>query len=60
MRSWREKLDALMQFNERDFLQDAGKVTKTVSGCLALEQYDIFHQQHLRDEASQSALNEDA
>lgn len=60
MRNWREKLDAFLQFNERDILQNAGKVTKAVADRLALEQYDIFHQQRLTDEACQAALDDDA
>ncbi|BBO84237.1 2-hydroxyacid dehydrogenase [Desulfosarcina ovata subsp. sediminis] len=60
MRNWREKLDAFLQFNERDILQDAGKVTKAVADRLAFEQYDIFHQQCLKNEARQEALDDDA
>lgn len=60
MRNWREKLDAFLQFNERDILQNAGKVTKAVADRLALEQYDIFHQQRLTDEARRAALDDDA
>jgi len=37
MRNWREKLDAFLKFNERDILENAGKVTKEVADKLALE-----------------------
>jgi hypothetical protein len=60
MHTWREKLDAFLQFNEREILQDAGKVTKAVADRLAREQYDIFHRQRLTDEARQAALDDDA
>ena len=60
MRNWRDKLDAFLQFNEREILQDAGKVTKAVADSLAIEQYDIFHQQRLKDEARQAAFDDDA
>lgn len=30
MRDWREKLDAFLQFNEREILTDAHRVTKDV------------------------------
>jgi hypothetical protein len=60
MRTWREKLDAFLQFNEREILQDAGKVTKAVADQLAEEQYEIFHEQHLKQEAQKEALADDA
>lgn len=51
MRDWREKLDAFLQFNERDILTNAGKVAKEVADKLALEQYEIFHARRLAVEA---------
>ena len=51
MRDWREKLDAFLQFNERDILTNAGKVAKEVADRLALEQYDQFHARRLTTEA---------
>lgn len=48
MHTWREKLDAFLQFNERDILQDAGKVSKAVADALATEQYELFHQQRIK------------
>lgn len=47
MRDWREKLDAFLQFNERDILTDAGRVAKEVADRLALEQYDQFYARRL-------------
>jgi hypothetical protein len=60
MRDWRKKLDAFLQFNERDILDHPGKVSKTVADQLALEQYDIYHQQRLAEEARQENLTDDA
>jgi hypothetical protein len=60
MRDWRKKLDAFLQFNERDILTNAGKVSKAVADQLALEQYDIFHQHRLATEAKVEALADDA
>jgi hypothetical protein len=60
MRNWREKLDAFLQFNERDILTDAGKVSKAVADRLALEQYEIFHAHRLSHEADAEALEDDA
>jgi hypothetical protein len=52
MRDWREKLDAFLQFNERDILTNAGKVAKEVADKLALEQYEQFNARRLAAEAS--------
>jgi hypothetical protein len=60
MRDWRKKLDAFLQFNERDILADAGKISKAVADQLALEQYEIFHQHRLTEEARQETLTDDA
>ena len=60
MRDWRKKLDAFLQFNERDILVNAGKVSKAVADQLALEQYEIFHQHRLAEEAQQESLADDA
>jgi hypothetical protein len=60
MRDWRKKLDAFLQFNERDILTKAGKVSKAVADQLALEQYDIFYQHRLATEAEAEALTDDA
>lgn len=51
MRDWREKLDAFLQFNERDILTNAGKVAKEVADKLALEHYEKFHARRLIAEA---------
>jgi len=59
MRDWRKKLDAFLQFNERDILTHAGKVRKVVADQLALDQYEIFNQQRLAREAEQEALADD-
>jgi len=60
MRDWRAKLDAFLQFNERDILTNAGKVSKAVADQLALEQYEQFNHHRLVDEAEQEALLDDA
>jgi len=60
MRDWRKKLDAFLQFNERAILANAGKVRKAVADQLALEQYEIFHQHRLAEQARQESLADDA
>jgi hypothetical protein len=54
MRDWREKLDAFLKFNERDILQNAGKVSMEVAQKLALDQYEAFSQRRLAREAVQA------
>jgi len=51
MRDWREKLDAFLQFNERDILTNAGKIAKEVADRLALEHYEKFAARRLTTEA---------
>src|SRR3989338_3987682 len=60
MRDWREKLDAFLKFNERDILNNAGKVTKEVADNLALEQYERFNVKRLKKEAKVEMLADDA
>jgi hypothetical protein len=60
MRDWRSKLDAFLQFNERDILTNAGTVSKAVADQLALEQYEKFNQHRLAVEAEQETLLDDA
>lgn len=42
MSDWIQKLDAFLQFNEYEILQDAGKVSNTVAVQLAQEEYEKF------------------
>lgn len=42
MREWEEKLDAFLQFNERDVLTHAGTLRAEVAEQLALERYESF------------------
>lgn len=42
MQNWVEKLDAFLQFNEREILNDAGKVSHEVAMALAEEEYEKF------------------
>ena len=51
MRDWREKLDGFLEFNERDILQDAGRVSAEVAQGLALGEYGKFERKRIVDEA---------
>jgi len=59
MTDWRSKLDAFLQFYERDILSNAGRIAKEVADRLAEEQYDIFHHHRLKVEAEQEARDDD-
>jgi hypothetical protein len=54
MSDWRQKLDAFLQFNEREILGDAGRVKMEVAQKLALEAYDKFNQRRLTEEAKEA------
>ena len=54
-RDWREKLDAFLEFNEREILQDAGKVSMDVAKALAMEHYEKFNKQRLLEESQEEA-----
>lgn len=42
MKDWIKKLDAFLQFNEYDILNDAGKISHEVAVRLAEQEYDKF------------------
>lgn len=42
MQDWANKLDAFLQFNEYDILQDAGHVSHEVAAKLAEKEYEKF------------------
>jgi len=53
MVDWREKLDAFLQFNQRDVLQDAGQVSAEVAKTLAETEYEKFRQARLAQDAQE-------
>lgn len=53
MAQWVVRLDAFLEFNERDILTDAGRVSKAVADELALQHFERFQQQQRRIEAEQ-------
>ncbi len=58
MRDWEDKLDAFLQFNEREVLTHAGKLRADVATKLALERYESFDAAR-RDAARLAADAED-
>ena len=59
MKDWREKLDAFLEFNEHEILDNPGKVSKEVAEKLALKEYEIYHQHRLKTETEQDILRDD-
>lgn len=51
MAEWAGKLDAFLEFNDRDVLANAGKVSAAVAERLAHEQYEIWSREQRRLEA---------
>lgn len=55
MTDWKERLDAFLQFNEREVLDNPGQVSTEVAKRLALEEYEKFNESRL----AQAEDNED-
>lgn len=53
MQDWREKLDAFLQFNQREVGRDAGSVSSEVAKALAEAEYEKFRRARLAQEAQQ-------
>ena len=47
MKDWEKKLNAFLEFNDRDILNNAGKISKKVAEQLALDEYEKFNQKRL-------------
>lgn len=49
MKDWVERLDAFLKFNEREILEDAGKISHEVAKQLAMREYEKYREQQDRD-----------
>lgn len=54
MIEWKAKLDAFLKFNEREILEDSGKVSMEVAQRLAVEEYEKFSQRRLAEDTTVS------
>ncbi len=54
MIEWKEKLDNFLKFNEREILEDAGKISMEVAQHLALEEYEKFSQRRITEDTAVS------
>ncbi|MDD4644239.1 MAG: RhuM family protein, partial [Bacilli bacterium] len=43
MKDWIEKLDAFLNFNQLDVLNNAGKISREVAGKLATREYEKYN-----------------
>jgi len=50
MRDWRKKLDSFLQFNERNILEHAGKISHELAIARAESEYEKFNLNRIRDE----------
>ena len=48
LKSWEEKLEQFLQFNEFDVLQDSGKISKKEADEIACQRYEQFAEQRRR------------
>lgn len=47
MKDWIDKLNAFLKFNDRDILENAGKVSKAVADKIATQEYEKFNQKRI-------------
>lgn len=52
MNDWVKKLNAFLQFNEREILENAGKISKVVADETAISQYEKYNQQRLSKDST--------
>ena len=52
MKDWTDKLNAFLQFNERDILENAGKVSKVVADKIATQEYEKFNQHRIKQNSN--------
>ncbi|GGA69489.1 virulence RhuM family protein [Ornithinibacillus halotolerans] len=52
MKDWIDKLNAFLQFNERDILENAGKVSKVVADKIATQEYEKFNQHRIEQSSN--------
>lgn len=47
MKDWIDRLNAFLKFNDRDILENAGKVSKAVADEIAIQEYERYHQHRI-------------
>ena len=54
MRDWIQKLDAFLQFNEREIMTGYGRISMEVAKRLALEEYEKFSRRRITEEDAEA------
>jgi hypothetical protein len=52
MKNWEEKLNKFLQFNDREILNNPGKISKEVAKALAVDEYEKYSRQRIEKESS--------
>lgn len=52
MKEWKKRLDAFLEFDEREILHDAGKVSKAVADKIAIEEYGKCNDHRIEEHSS--------
>ncbi|MCG3417575.1 virulence RhuM family protein [Oceanobacillus jordanicus] len=52
MKEWMDKLNAFLQFNNREILEHAGKISKSVADKLAIEEYEMYNQKQINTKSN--------
>jgi hypothetical protein len=55
MKDWVQKLDAFLQFNEREILTGSGHVSMEIAKRLALKEYEKFSRRRIEEEEEEEA-----
>ena len=55
MQNWADKLDAFLQFNERDILDHAGVISHELAREFAEAEYDKFHRERIQQQDQQAS-----
>ncbi|WP_404450654.1 virulence RhuM family protein [Virgibacillus necropolis] len=52
MKDWIDKLNAFLQFNEREILENAGRVSKSVADQIAIQEYGKYNQNRIDQQSN--------
>jgi len=52
MRNWEEKLNAFLQFNDFEVLQNKGKISREIASVFAEKEYEVYRSKQDREYVS--------
>ncbi len=56
MKDWAKALEGFLRFNEREILQNAGKISKELAEKKALQQYELYNRHRLKKADDEAAI----